>query len=158
MRSARRFAWPGPTRLLAVIAALVFIAGVAACPLAQGLPPGVSGADRQSIEGVIARQLDAFRHDDAAGAYAFAAPSIQRMFPTPDIFMDMVRRGYAPVYRPSDVVFADLALRDGDLVQTVELTGPDGRPVTALYTMERQPDGSWRIAGCMLVPSARIGA
>jgi hypothetical protein len=28
--------------------------------------------------------------------------------------------------------------------------GPDGQPALALYAMERQPDGSWRIAGCTL--------
>jgi hypothetical protein len=32
----------------------------------------------------------------------------------------------------------------------VLLVGPDGKPVMALYAMERQPDGSWRIDGCML--------
>ena len=31
--------------------------------------------------------------------------------------------------------------------------GPDGRPRIALYIMERQPDGSWKIDGCILTES-----
>jgi hypothetical protein len=130
------------------------LAGTAA---AQSLPPGVTAADRTAIQDVIRHQLDSFQHDDGPGAYAFAAPSIQRMFPDPGTFIDMVRRGYPPVYRPRSTEFSELALRDGDLVQEVELVGPDGRPALALYTMERTPDGSWLISGCALVASVRLG-
>ena len=34
--------------------------------------------------------------------------------------------------------------------QPVRVTGPDGRPVLAMYHMEQQPDGGWRIAGVVL--------
>ena len=36
-------------------------------------------------------------------------------------------------------------------MQRVELVGPDGHGATALYTMEREADGTWRISGCSLV-------
>ena len=103
------------------------------------------------IRGVIERQLAAFQRDDARGAFAFASPGIRRRFDTPETFMDMVRRHYAPLYRPRGVAFG--ALRDGPrgLLQEVRLTGPDGRVVTALYIMERQPDGSWKIDGVYLL-------
>jgi hypothetical protein len=65
----------------------------------------------------------------------------------------MVRQGYQPVYRPQDVEFRDLKLEGNVIVQEVHLIGPDGRPVLARYTMERQPDGSWRISGCYLTES-----
>jgi len=35
--------------------------------------------------------------------------------------------------------------------------GPDGRGVIALYRMEEQPDGNWRIAGVTLHPIAERG-
>ena len=63
----------------------------------------------------------------------------------------MVRQGYQPVYRPRQVSFGELAAVDGIPVQHVHVIGPDGTPVTALYVMERQPDGAWRINGCYLV-------
>lgn len=117
------------------------------------LPP----ADRDAIRATIQTQLDAFRRDDARGAYAEAAPGIRDLFPTPDIFLEMVRRGYPPVYRPRSTEFTGLVMENGQLVQQVEIVGPDGMPHLALYTMVKQPDGSWRIAGCAIAASARVG-
>lgn len=125
---------------------------MAAAPArAQAPASDVPSADRAAIRGVIGAQIEAFRRDDGAAAFAFASPGIQRLFGDPDSFMRMVRGGYQPVYRPRDVVFRDLVRLSGDLVQVVEVVGPDGRRVLALYPMEQQPDGSWRIAGCQLV-------
>lgn len=129
-------------------AVLLAVQIFAAAPAAA---QAVSGADRAAIEAVIARQIDAFRRDDGTEAFGFAAPGIQNLFMTPERFMAMVRSGYAPVYRPREFRFAR-AEADGDLlVQFVAIIGPDGAPVVAAYTMERQPDGSWRIAGCVLL-------
>ena len=118
----------------------------------------LSPADQAGVQRTIRGQMDAFQHDDAAGAFAFAAPGTQQRFGNADVFLDMVRRGYQPVYHPHGVDFTRLGLEDGSIVQSVELLGPDGAAYTALYTMEREPDGSWRIIACMLVPSHRVGA
>jgi hypothetical protein len=110
-----------------------------------------TASDRGAIRQVIEGQMSAFRQNDAAGAFNFAAPGIQAMFGTPENFIRMVETGYPPVYRPREVEFRDLVVRDDLIVQKVLVVGPDGRPVMALYTMELQPDGKWRIAGCRLV-------
>ncbi len=125
---------------------LLLIAGGAT---AQEATPG--GADTAAIRQVIERQIAAFQRDDGPAAFAFAAPGIQGMFGDPDTFMEMVRTGYLPVYRPREVEFRGLVVRRGTPIQEVLLVGPDGRPVLALYSMERQADGSWRISGCTLV-------
>lgn len=138
--------------------ALLALALLAAAPaIAQDLPPGVTQEDRTAIQRTIREQLDAFQVDDAAAAYAKAAPNIKRLFPTKDSFLSMVQQGYPPVHRSRSADFSELALREGDLVQEVELIGPDGRPVLALYTMQKTPEGQWLIAGCNLIPSARLG-
>ena len=139
------------TRILALLLLLALPAW------AQGLPPGLTAGDRTTIQDVIGRQLEAFKRDDAAGAYAFAAPNVRASFPDPEVFMTMVRRGYPPVYRPREAEFSELGLRDGAVVQEVELVGPDGRPVLALYTMVRDAAGGWAIAACVLIPSVRVG-
>lgn len=127
--------------VLAILALVVF--PVLAAP--------ASAEDRAAIQGVIGDQIAAFRADDGPRAYGHAAPSIKRLFPTPDIFMTMVRRGYRPVYRPRGVTFLDLTdAPDGRPIQAVRLVGPDGLLHTAYYRMERQPDGSWKIAGVWL--------
>ena len=113
-----------------------------------------SAADQAEFQRVISQQIAAFRADNDEAAYGFAAPSIKRLFPSPDIFMRMVRQGYRPVYRPRSFRFGEVALDPlGRPTQRVTIVGPDGRIYEALYSMERQPDGSWRIDGCMLLES-----
>lgn len=134
------------------LAALVALAGPLAPARADG-GGGLTDSDPGAIRSVIEQQLKAFQVDDGAQAFGFASPDIQRMFQTPDRFMAMVRQGYQPVYRPREIRFLDVVDLDGVLTQRVLLVGPDGAVVTAYYAMERQPDGSWRIAGCVLQAS-----
>jgi hypothetical protein len=131
---------------------VLVLAGSLLRPLAARAddPADVPPADRTAIADVISRQIDAFRHDDAPAAFAFASPMIQGMFGDPAHFLAMVQRGYPPVYRPRSVHIGALVMHDGRIVQRVELVGPDGARELALYTMEREPDGSWRIDGCQL--------
>jgi hypothetical protein len=127
------------------------------CLLALSLglmPPAAYAVDEaatSAIRSIIEGQLEAFRRDDAATAYGFAAPGIQRMFPTQDEFMSMVKRGYAPVYRPQSFTFARTTDINGTVAQEVRIVDADGGQWLALYTMEQQPDGSWKISGCRLV-------
>lgn len=121
--------------------------------MVAGVPLGAradQGPDRAAIQAVIAQQIEAFRHDDAQGAYHFAAPSIQHLFGDAAGFMAMVRNAYQPVYHPQSYSFGTLSAEQGVVVQRVELIGPDGRSATAFYTMEQEPDGTWRISGCTL--------
>jgi hypothetical protein len=122
----------------------------------QTAPLGES--DRAAIRGVIENQIAAFRREDGAAAFAYAAPSIQAQFGDPAQFMEMVRRGYQPVYHPNHVTFGELSQHDNLVVQSVEVVGADGAPATALYFMEHEPDGTWRISGCVLLGAQSVGA
>jgi hypothetical protein len=110
----------------------------------------VSDADRAAIRHVIQAQVDAFLRDDGDAAFGLASPTIQGMFGSPEIFMDMVRQGYQPVYRPRTFDFREIVTLHGQPAQKVHVIGPDGRPVTAIYPMRQLPDGTWRIDGCFL--------
>lgn len=133
---------------------------VAALPAAQAqeAPAAPLAADRSAIRSVIRDQIEAFRRDDGAGAFADASPGIRHMFGDAASFMEMVRRGYAPVYRPRRFAFGTLTEAGGRIVQHVEITGPDGAPVEALYYMEHEADGTWRIDGCVLATPPETGA
>ncbi|WP_144184585.1 DUF4864 domain-containing protein [Elioraea rosea] len=133
-------------------------AALALIVLAVPVRAQVAAADRAAIEGVIAAQIGAFRRDDGPAAYAFAAPNVKALFPTAEIFMRMVRSGYAPVYRPQAMRFGEIAVENGAVVQRLLLRGPDGRAHLALYTMERQGDGTWKIAAVVLVTLPETGA
>ena len=125
---------------------LVFLA---ACT-ANAQDSALSDGDRAAIRDVIGRQVEAFRRDDGDAAFGLASPDIQRLFGTPQTFMDMVRRAYQPVYRPRAFDFGAVVELNGQPTQKVHVVGPDGRRVNAFYAMTRLPDGSWRIDGCFL--------
>ena len=127
--------------------------GVASPVRADELGSGEAAA----IRSVIENQMAAFKVDDGPAAFAYASPTIQELFQTPEIFMSMVKTGYAPVYRPQEVEFRELMQAARGPVQVVHIVGPDGRAVLALYSMEQQPDGSWRIDGCTLTEAPDVG-
>jgi hypothetical protein len=137
------------TRIVSLFLALLFLAGPALPRLAAA--ETLSSADEQTIRSMISGQIDAFRHDDGAAAYGFASPAIQSLYPTVDGFMGMVKSGYPPVYRPQSLTFGPLADSPNGPTQKVFLTGPDGRRWVAIYSMQRQSDGLWKINGCTLV-------
>lgn len=118
--------------------------------LAQAGPEAADPATLQAIHAIISDQMAAFRRDDAAAAFNDASPFIQGRFQQPDIFLEMVKSGYAPVYRPRQVEFRDLVPAEGGFDQRVFILGPDGRSYLAHYLMQRQPGGGWKINGCIL--------
>jgi hypothetical protein len=108
-------------------------------------------AEIKAAQTTIDSQLKAFLADDGAAAYSYAAPNIRELFPTADIFMGMVTNGYAPVRRPRSYAFGKSEQTGpGRVVQQVLVVGPDGKDYEAVYTLELQPDGLWRITGCSL--------
>lgn len=120
-------------------------------PLSGPRTPGpLSGADRQSVQDTIRHQLDAFQRGNAELAFGLASPGIQSLFGNAQTFMEAVRQNYPQLYRAREAEFRDIVSIKGQPVQRVLVVGPDGLPVIALYPMEQQSDGSWRIDGCML--------
>jgi hypothetical protein len=134
-----------------IFAALLAICVVSIAPVNAGAQ-SVSDADAAEFRRIIASQIAAFNADDGPAAYAFAAPLIRQIFPTPDVFMSMVRKGYQPVYRQKSYAFSKVATDNaGRPNQYVTIVDMNGKTWTAVYSMERQPDGSWKISGCMLI-------
>src|SRR6516165_6007896 len=106
--------------------------------------------DIATAQSVIKAQEEAFGRDDAASAYSFAAPGIQSFYRSPEGFMFMVRNGYAPVYRHRSFAFGEAKIVDGKIMQDVQIVDADGVAWDALYTLERQADGSLKISACIL--------
>ncbi len=130
---------------------LARVLALALAPLlasAQGL---LSTDDARAMRGIVEAQLEAFQHDDAPRAFSYATPGIQETFRTPEIFLEMVRSSYGVVYRPRSVAFGEPLVSGGEVLQPVRMTDAEGRPWLALYPMERQADGGWRINGCRLL-------
>jgi len=118
----------------------------------------VGDAETAMFRQIISEQIAAFNADDGNKAWSFAAPLIKQLFPTPDVFMSMVKKGYQPVYRQQSFQFGEVTETAGRPTQHVTIVDVNGKVWTALYTMERQPDGTWKISGCILVQMPGVGA
>ena len=130
---------------------ILFIAllGAVAVPFAAY----ADDASKAKAQEIIRSQIEAFKAGQDSLAYSFASPTIQGFYPEIPVFMDMVRRGYAPVYAPRNYDFGRAKEpSDGVVIQELLVTGPDGKPWTAVYTLLRQSDGSWKINGVRLLP------
>ena len=65
----------------------------------------------------------------------------------------MVHASYQPLIDARYVEFLEGAVIEGNVIQPLRLVLADGNVLVALYTMQKESDGRWRIAGCMLAPS-----
>ncbi|MGY3447943.1 DUF4864 domain-containing protein [Bradyrhizobium sp. USDA 4353] len=117
--------------------------------------PAFAGDDVTAAQSVIRAQEQALARDDGASAYAQAAPEIQALFPSIEVFMAMVREGYAPVYRHKSFEFGAAQAQDGVIAQRVHIVDANGEAWEALYTVQTQPDGSLKITGCSLLKTGQ---
>jgi Domain of unknown function (DUF4864) len=122
-------------------------------------PAHAESADQSAFQAVISGQLEAFKKDDGQTAYSFAAPIVKGIFPNVETFMGMVKRGYEPIYKNSKYVFSDLKTDSlGRPAQHVIITAINGKRYEAVYAMQQQPDGSWKIAGVQMVEIPSVDA
>ena len=131
------------------IAALLVVLSIACSPISA------RADDVATAQGVIRAQEQAFAQDDAAAAYSQAAPAIKEIFPAPDIFMSMVQKGYAPVYRHKSFAFGESKIEGSSVAQRVHIIDANGEAWEALYTLEQQADGSYKITGCSLLKAGQ---
>jgi Domain of unknown function (DUF4864) len=132
--------WRGIMRTFALLVAV----------LAVSILPVAAEEDAVAGQAIIRSQEEAFTRDDAAAAFTLAAPGIKSEFQTPDIFMSMVRNGYAPVYRHRSFEFGEAKTYEGKIYQQVHIIDASGDAWEALYTLEPQPDGTFKISRCVL--------
>ena len=132
--------------------ALAALVAIATAGFAQSeLPP--TAADWTEIRRVIAAQRDALVEGEGERAFAFATPAIRRYFGDADSFMGMVRRSYGALVDARYVEFLEGAVIAGDIVQPLRLVLPDGSVMVAIYGMQRDAEGRWRINACVIAPS-----
>lgn len=128
---------------LLVLALLAFIA------------PARAADDVANAQRVIRAQEQAFVRNDAAAAWSYASPAIKKLFPQADIFMYMVQNSYAPVWRHKSFEFGEGRVEGNRVAQRVHIVDEDGEAWEAMYTLEQQADGSFRITGCSLLKAGQ---
>lgn len=117
----------------------------------------VFAQSKETIEGVIGDQLQAFNDRDVDAAWQYASPMIQRLFGNADNFGTMVQRGYPMVWDNASVEFLEQAGAAGKRLQKVLVRDQTGNLHVLLYEMIETERG-WEINGVQLVPAPDVGA
>jgi Domain of unknown function (DUF4864) len=129
-------------------AALLFLVFLCAAPAR-------AADDVTSAQNVIRAQEQAFSRNDAAAAYSYASPAIKKLFPQADVFMSMVQNSYAPVWRHKSFEFGEARIEGKWVAQRVHIVDADGEAWEAMYTLEQDADGSFKITGCSLLKAGQ---
>ena len=149
--------WPAVLALLGVVIAPPALDGAAAQRPSDGeaatAHAALSPPEWNAIRKTVGEQLEALRAGDAARAYGFASAGIQAQFRDAPTFLRMVQGSYAPLLDARHVQFLEGAVIDGRTIQPLRLVMSDETVLVALYEMQRDTGGRWRIAGCVLAPS-----
>lgn len=104
------------------------------------------------IKTIILEQLNAFKQSDAAKAYSYAANAIKAQFPSPQVFFQMVRSGYGPLFSAREIGFGKTIEADEGFYQEVWLSDRNGDSWLGIYRMN-QFQGDWKINGVLLKKS-----
>jgi len=119
-----------------------------------GAAAGQAPDARAAMARTVLDQLDAFRRDDWAAAYAHASSAIQAQF-GPESFQEMVTRGYAPIARSVRATVRSVEEVDaGRGLVEVRVEGADGETLDALYELVDE-QGRWRVNGVLTRPVSR---
>ena len=109
--------------------------------------------DWSAIREIIGEQLAALRRGDATRAFAYASTGIRDQFDDATTFLSMVRQRYDVLLTARYTEFLEGAVIDGHTLQPLRLVLKDDTVLVAIYEMQRDERGSWRIAGCVIAPS-----
>jgi hypothetical protein len=136
--------------LMMRIFTLVGIALAAASMQLKARAGTLTEADARQVQAVVMTQLKAFAADDAVGAIAVATPDVRKMVGDPERFLDLVRGNYPMVYHPAGVAFLAPAIDKDQVLQVVSLRDDEDKTWLVLFSLQRQPDNTWRIGGCIV--------
>ncbi len=101
---------------------------------------------------VISDQISAFVEGDSDRAFFYASLSVKLTFRTPDRFIAMVKKGYLPLYKPSNFRFGRNVVIKENLYQQVITTDTKGKMWEAFYALILQSDGEWKITKVVINP------
>jgi hypothetical protein len=137
------------------MAGLVWVPMLAFGPLSASASE-VSAADAKAIREVVQSQFDAFEDDDAPAAFALTSQASRSRLGSPDEFLRLIKEQYGPIYRHRTALFSGPQVIGADTLLIVRLTSPDSHVWIAIYRMEREPDGKWKIDGCHLLQTTSV--
>jgi hypothetical protein len=139
-----------------VFAVITLLAAVALSPNLTANAVPLPNDDARSIQAAIRGQLHALAQDDAEAAFALSTPSIRSQMGSPENFLRVIKEDYSPMYRHLVVIFSAPENLGDSIIQIVRLTDRESRVWMAIYSMQRDSVGSWKIDGCQLLETDSV--
>lgn len=136
------------------LATAIFI-GALACRGAWALD-GITTADAIAISEAVQSQLEAFSNDDASRAFNLATIEKRMLLGNPDNFLRMVKEQYSPIYRPHEVILSQPEVVEGMAIQLARIIDSEDRVWVAIFSMQQEDDGSWKIDGYQLLETTSV--
>jgi hypothetical protein len=102
---------------------------------------------------VVENQIKAFHQRQHEEAFQYAAPALRIVFRDVENFIRMVKRGYNPIYAAQSWAFGRSRSEGEKIHHEVLISGPNGGEWTALYSLQKQEDGMWKIVSVQLLKS-----
>ena len=116
-------------------------------------------SDTLEIQNIIKKQINAFALNDYETAYTYASDEIKNIFTDEKIFKNMIISDYSILINPKNVIFEKPMVLDKNMVaQKVKIIGLNNLEVYAVYTVIKNTQQQWRIAGCALIKNEEIVA
>lgn len=110
----------------------------------------LSAPEAQQVQAVVMAQLKAFSEENAEAALAAATPEVRKSIGDAGRFLELVRGNYPMVYHPAGYAFLTPEVEKDQVIQVVAIRDADDKTWLALFSLERQPDHSWRIGSCIV--------
>jgi hypothetical protein len=139
-----------------IFAVLTLFAGFMLPLSSAAADADIAPEDKAAIREVVQLQMDAVAEDDADTAFSLATADTQSRLGDSNTFLQLIKHEYAVIYRHQRAIFSAPELIAGQMVQVVNLTDDDNAVWVAMYQMQREPDGRWKIASCNLLRTTAV--
>lgn len=109
---------------------------------------------RDAVDG----QIEAFRSGDAEAALEFAGAAFKATYDDAERFLaDVNRAGYAPIVASRSHSYGSFREVDDQVIQIVNLVGPDRSLYEAIYRLEDEPGEGWRVQAVVMRKAQGMG-
>jgi hypothetical protein len=139
-----------------VVVTSVLLALILPCWTTGATASEMDSADVKAIQEVVQSQLNALDEDDAVRAFALATESTRSVIGSAENFLRMIKEEYDPIYRHRRALFSTPEVIDGNTIQIVRVTARDNHVWLAVYKMQQESDGKWKIEGCQLLETTSV--
>lgn len=143
-------------KLISAVAAFLIGLGAPGWIDSAAVIDGVSNADAMAIQAAVRSQIDALSDNDAVGAFQFTTLDRRTEIGSPDKFLSLIKKHYQPLYQHQLVLYSRPEVVNGETFQAVRLTDRNGHVWLAVFRMEPEPGGLWKIDSCYLLETKKI--